>query len=102
MVPRSNDTVAKEPARDESLPRSSLLTRLQPLGYDLRHHRVGILAWNAHDEEEKRGSVLNILEEEVFASFARSSPRTAETTFGITFESIVFNDGTVPKVFRIT
>lgn len=51
----ANDTVAKEPARDESLPRSGLLTRLRPLGYHLRHHRVGIPAWNAHDEEEKRG-----------------------------------------------
>lgn len=40
-VPRNGDTVAKEPARDESLPRSGLLTRLQQL--DLRH-RVGIVA----------------------------------------------------------
>lgn len=50
-VPRNGDTVAKEPARDESLPRSGLLTRLQQLEHDLRH-RVGIVAWNARHEEE--------------------------------------------------
>lgn len=39
-VPRNGDTVAKEPARDESLPRSGLLTRLQQLEHDLRHRVV--------------------------------------------------------------
>lgn len=71
-VPRSGDTVAKETARDESLPRSGLLTRLRPLEHDLRH-RVGILARNAHGEEASK-----VLEEEVWF-FRASLERTAET-----------------------
>lgn len=53
-IPRKTDTVAKEPARDESLPRSGFLTRSRPFEDDSRH-RVGIEARNARGKRNRAG-----------------------------------------------